>query len=246
MDRKLQFSSVEIVTHCYRYSRLLCYQLSSLLLHPPTIPTQITVFTSKCDTDTLKTAEHFIGLGLRVRIWTQKRIHLFRRSMGRNLAARDTEASVLWYTDCDHWFGPGCIDSLAPCVEKDRLFSPSSLFIHRDHQTGDSYIDKLSLGRPRLVDINPDDFVSRRVLKTIGGVQIVNRSTANKHGYLEKWKRGRYQRPSPDTVFQKCKSDSQYRKMLREHGATECPIDIPNLYRLRHSKAGREQVGLSL
>ena len=166
--------------------------------------------------------------------------------MGRNLSALATEASVLWYTDCDHWFGPGCIDSLAPCVEEDSLFSPSSLYIHRDHQTGDSYIHKLSLGRPRLVDIDRDDFVRKSVRRTIGGLQIVNGPTANKHGYLEKWKRGRYQRPSPDTGFQQCKSDSQYRKMLREHGATECPIDIPNLYRLRHSKAGREDVGVSL
>jgi len=246
MDCKLQFSSVEIATHCYRYSRLLCYQLSSLLLNPPAIPTQITVFTSQCDTDTRKTAEYFIDLGLNVHIWTQERVHLFRRSIGRNLAGRDTEASVLWYTDCDYWFGRGCIDSLATCVEQDRLFAPSSLRIHLDHQIGDSYIDKLSLGRPRLVDIDRNDFEDRHVGKAIGGVQIVNGRTANKHGYLESWRRGRYQKPSPDTGFQRCMMDSQYRKMLYQHGVTQCHIDIPNLYRLRHSKNGRDEVGLSL
>ena len=240
MDSKLQFSGVEIVTHCYRYSRLLCYQLSSLLLNPPAVPTQVTVFTSLCDENTLQAVDYFSNLGLNVRAWPLKRVELFRRSIGRNLAARATEASVVWFADCDYWFGNGSIDSLTQCDE-DFLYMPQQVWVNKTHSDGDRMIERLALGRARLVDIRHEDFMDRRVRRAIGGIQIVTGDTARTHGYLETWRKGRYMRLSPDNGFQRCAMDSQYRKMLLQQGIAPRSIEIPNVYRLRHSTDGRKQ-----
>jgi hypothetical protein len=245
MDSKLPVTSVEIVTHCYRYSRLLCYHLSSLLLSPPTVPTQVTVFTSPCDEYTLRAVDYFHTLGLSVRAWPLERAELFRRSIGRNMAARATEADLVWFADCDYWFGEGCLDSLTICTEE-HLYTPQRVVIHKQHELGDKCIHRLTLGCPRLVDISPEDFMSRRVRRAIGGIQIVTGDTARKHGYLETWRKGRYMKPSNDSGFQRCAMDSQYRKMLVQQGIATKHISIPNTFRLRHSAVGRVTPGVYL
>ena len=246
MDSKLQFSSVEIIVHCYQYSRLLCYQLSSLLLHPPTVPTQITVFTSDCDENTKKTVAYFQRLGLNARIWLLPRVRLFRRSIGRNLAARGTQASVAWFADCDYCFGEGAIDSLADCQKREYLYRPKHLMFQKSHDIGDGYVERLKPDRPRIVDVQPEDFSRARTAKAIGGIQIVAGDTARNFGYLEKWRRGRYQRDVPDTGFQRCVEDSQYRKMLFQQGIEQKTLRIPNVFRIRHTGVGREQPELHL
>ena len=38
---------------------------------------------------------------------------LFRRSIGRNKAAKNTKADWIWFTDCDIIFHENCLDTLA-------------------------------------------------------------------------------------------------------------------------------------
>ena len=249
MDSKLQFSSdasVEIIVHCWKYSRLLCYQLSSLLLHPPTVPTQITIFASDKDEPTKKTVEFFKDRGVDARIWLLRHERLFRRSIGRNLAARATEASVAWFADCDYCFGPGAIDSLAGCLAKEALYRPKNLFFQKNHALGDAYIDRLVPGEPEVVAVNDEDFLVESTRKSIGGIQIVSGEVARTLGYLETWRRGRYQADVLDVGFQRCVEDGQYRKHLKQHGIEKASLSIPNVYRIRHTGVGREQPDLIL
>ena len=51
---------LEIVSHCWRYSRLLTYQLSSLFLPPPTVAVCMTVFLTNDDDPTGKRMQEFL------------------------------------------------------------------------------------------------------------------------------------------------------------------------------------------
>ena len=51
---------LQIVSHCWNYSRLLTYQLSSLVLHPPRkLDVTMTVFYNEEDTRTCEVLEYF-------------------------------------------------------------------------------------------------------------------------------------------------------------------------------------------
>ena len=50
---------IEIVTHCWLYTRLLAYQLSSLLLHPPKVNVLVDVFCCPDDPKTVVYAEWY-------------------------------------------------------------------------------------------------------------------------------------------------------------------------------------------
>jgi hypothetical protein len=54
--------NVEIISHCWRYSRLLTYQLSSLVLYPPQqVRVTATVFLTEEDTPTVDVVNFFPG-----------------------------------------------------------------------------------------------------------------------------------------------------------------------------------------
>ena len=56
---------LEIVSHCWHYSRLLTYQLSSLVLHPPTeVAVTVTVFLAEEDEDTVFTLVFSVEIGI--------------------------------------------------------------------------------------------------------------------------------------------------------------------------------------
>jgi len=52
---------------------------------------------------------------------------LFRRGIGRNQAALNTNAHWVWFTDCDLMFRKGCLDALAEQLQgrRDALVYPS-------------------------------------------------------------------------------------------------------------------------
>ena len=50
---------LEIITHCYRYSRVLTYQLSSLVINPPPFEVMVTVVCNWNDKPTIKVLEYF-------------------------------------------------------------------------------------------------------------------------------------------------------------------------------------------
>jgi hypothetical protein len=158
---------------------------------------------------------------------------LGRRCIGRNMAALQTDADLVWFADVDQVYHRGCLDRLAAMDwpgEASMIF-PQWIEIHKDHATGDRYAE--AVVEPRLVDIDPDDFIPKKYHRAIGGVQIVGGDFARDHGYLDddpKW-----QKPRTDgKPFAGFRDDIEYRKFCQQLGVI-VPVDLPGMYRLRHS-----------
>ena len=85
-------------------------------------------------------------------------------------------------------------------------------------------------GAPRVVDIDPTEFVEKRYGRAIGGVQIVRGDFARKYGYLHDV--AKYQQPV-EHPFGDFRDDIAYRDFVRSFGRI-VGIDLPGMYRLRH------------
>jgi len=231
-------SNLEIVTHCWRYSRLLCYQLSSLFIAPPeSTHTIITVFFSADDDDTVQVLNWFQGQlvpdTIRLDFRPLDRPQLLRRSIGRNRAALSTIADVVWFTDCDYLFGMGCIDALCGQIDGTTvLYFPRTVLVNTTHELGDAYIRRFET--PAVLDVNERDFSPKTMRRAIGGIQIVPGDIARRYGYLPQSRKD--QTPELGERMTDFASDVRYRKSLGMPGTA---IDIPKVFRLRHSVAGR-------
>ncbi|MFP4540628.1 MAG: glycosyltransferase family A protein, partial [Opitutales bacterium] len=104
---------LEIVSHCWQYAHLQRYQLSSLVRFPPRdIEVTMTVYHSRQDEDTVRLLEEFGQRAVPGVSWNWRDLpppSLFRRAIGRNEAARRTEADWIWFTDCDLLFRENCL-----------------------------------------------------------------------------------------------------------------------------------------
>ena len=232
--------SIHIVTHCYaaelpQFATFLRYQLSSLVLHPPKIDYLIEVRYCPDDTATADVVNEFaVRLGLRIGLSPmQPPERLFRRAIGRNEAALSSHADLLWFTDCDYLFGPGCLDGLWAAwsgLEKfTSMLFPSQILTMKSHADGDQLVESCPAG---VVGVSADLFKVQNVHKAFGGLQIVPGSLARKHGYLNGSRR--YQRPLAKP-FSNFHDDVAYRKVCLKNGPI-LPVNVPNLYRLRHTK----------
>jgi len=230
---------LELVSHCWRYSRLLRYQLSSLFLFPPCrvlVDAVIFCTSRENDPETWATLDYFLSLtapeNVAIRPWMLPPERLFRRAIGRNLAAGATEADWVWFADCEMTFGEGALDKLAEQVRgrSEPLFYPCEIGIHRTHALGDAAIRHAD-DAAGLLDIAPEDFVPHRYHRAIGGVQIVSGHVARDVGYC---RNTRWQRPAER--WQGAREDVSFRKSL---GTPGVGIRVPNVFRLRHSVCGR-------
>lgn len=231
---------IDIVTHCYaveypHFADLLAYQVSSLFLCPPKCDAKLVAcfcLEDKKTVDVLNWASYWLPV-YRIPLSPQA---LGRRCIGRNRAAKETEADLVWFTDCDHTFQEGCLDRLAsldwPIAEgvPASMVFPKTIKIHQDYATGDQAAEKVG-GKPHLVSVDKSRFVDKHYNRAIGGVQIVRGDFARKHGYLDgdsKW-----QKPA-DKPFGDFKDDVAYRGFCKQHGHI-VGVDLPGVYRMRHS-----------
>ena len=228
---------IEIVSHCWNYTRLLVYQLSSLALYQPHTPTLLTVFATESDEDTVAAVRVFREAGVNTRLWLQPMSQVKKRSIGRNMAAKETKADVVWFADCDLFFGEGAMDALyvdEAWLGEDRLFTPSHILNHKSCEIGDEYI-----GRVKDLcsyDVQDIDFKRNRIKKASGAYQIVSGDVARKYGYAPHV--DRHQRPHYLATFKRNFSDVTYRRSLSKAGVTRGKIEIPNVYRIRHTISG--------
>ena len=231
--------TIEIVTHAYaeempHFASALVHQLSSILLHPSKC---CKVAVSLCST----LNDRRIDLVSRYFLTQQKELdlgiydmsadELGRRSIGRNRVAKDTDADIVWFADVDQVFRDGIFDRLAEMEwpADASMIYPRMIKIHKDHATGDKLL--CGMKEPKLVDIDPEDFIDKRYRKAIGGVQIVQGDFARQHGYLngdEKWQR------STDKPFGDFRDDVAYRSFCLQHGPI-VGVDLPGMFRLRHT-----------
>ncbi len=113
--------SLEIVSHCWRYGHFLTYQLSSLVNHRTNkFDITMTVFHVPDDEAVTRVLEYFGRMEVPGIIWNWQPLpkeKLFRRSIGRNLAAKDTQADWIWFTDADIIFHENCLDTLADLLQ---------------------------------------------------------------------------------------------------------------------------------
>jgi hypothetical protein len=222
---------IEIVTHCWRYHRQLTYQLSSLALYPPRVASiTMTVFYSTTDDDTVRVLDFFGSIELPRVQWSWRALppeHLFRRAIGRNLAAQATPAEWIWFADADYCFRGGCLDSLVGLAEThaDTLLYPQSVQISRDHETGERTLQRASM--PSVIDVMPTEFVPARLPRAIGGAQICAGAVARGVGYCGQFPKFQ----EPRATFDNFRDDVVFRKSLGTHGT---PIAIDGVYRIRH------------
>lgn len=228
---------LEIVSHCWRYHFLLAYQLSSLVNHPPSrLSVTMTVFHSPEDRPTVEMLEFFGAIAAEGVTWNWVPLdkqRLFRRSIGRNQAARASSADWIWFTDCDVVFHEGALDSLATILQgrRERLVFPrveSTTPLLND----DDPMLRASAGEPRVVEIDTSRFSPRPLEVAKGPMQITHGDVARAVGYCDALKI--YQRPA--NHWRKAWEDRAFRWLLRTQGT---PLDVPSVYRIRHAFKGR-------
>lgn len=236
---------VELVSHCYAaeipcFAHLLNCQLSSLFLCPPShCRVRITVCQTPDDGLTYYVAKEFAAKysesGLPVELVQRMygKRELFRRAIGRNQAALQTKSDVVWFIDCDYLIGSGCLDALvATSLPSSRVAFPREVMIHSSHAVGDAEIARVVPGKVFEPDLSL--FVPSHPKVAIGGIQIVPGDVARR-GYLDgtKWVVPRKdEKPFPDF-----RDDKAYRNAV---GGSE-PIDLPGVYRMRHSKTSYQE-----
>jgi hypothetical protein len=232
--------TLEIVTHCWRYSHLLAYQLSSLVLHPPTrLTARVTVFHSEEDHRTIELLDFFSRFEVPGVSWNWQRLErsrLMRRAIGRNQAALATTADWVWFTDCDVVFHEGCLDALADQLRGRR----SALVFPQEERCTSLLVESdpmLTLARQGhgLLEIDPSRFaVVYRRSRATGPLQIAHGDVARSHGYCDCL--NYYQ--APRDRWCKCHEDRAFRWLLGTQGEA---IEVPGVYRIRHSVKGRDR-----
>lgn len=228
---------LEIVSHCWQYSHLLIYQLSSLVKNPPErIDITMTVFYADEDPKTRELLDYFGNLDIPMVTWNWRKLpreQLFRRAIGRNLAARETTADWIWFTDCDLFFGKGCLDGLADALQSIRvplvfprveyctdLLAPEAAILARGHTSAQV------LAPPET------EFKPHERTRATGPLQITHGEAAREFGYCNNLPY--YQRPA--TRWCKAHEDRAFRWLLGSQGKA---LDIPGVHRIRHLNKGR-------
>jgi hypothetical protein len=237
---------LEIVSHCWRYGHLLTYQLSSLVQHRcEDLDLTMTVFHAPGDESVARVLEYFGGLALPGITWNWQalpREQLFRRSIGRNLAARATTADWIWFTDADILFHEGCLARLAGQLQgrDDALVYPATTLATALLPEDDPILARGRAG-PALLDIPLDALrpFGGEYTRAKGAYQIVHGDIARACGYCGTIPH--YQ--SPAQKWMKTYEDRAFRWLIDTQGV---PIEIPNVCQIRHLAKGRYKSGSSV
>ena len=232
--------SLEIVSHCWNYSHLMAYNLSSYVNYPPSdVDITVTVFYSLDDNKTVETLNFFKQFDIPGITWNWQPLptdQLLRRAIGRNKAALETQSNWVWYIDCDLIFHKGCLDSLAHELQgrKDALVFPNSESVTSLLEDENPILKNDS--HARLVDIDTSQFQLNPITRAVGAYQITHGDVARACGYCNNI--SLYQ--TAESHWRKTYEDRTYRWLLGTQGLA---INIPAIYRIRHISKGRYQKG---
>lgn len=235
--------TLEIVAHCWNYAHMLRFQLSSLVMHPPTAAdVRYTLYHSAEDSDTLALIERYAHRRVPNVTWQWRAVpteRLLRRAIGRNEAALTSTADRLWFTDCDVIFHAGALDAWAAVAQRDNapLLHPEREFVTAllpaEHPLLAGGRDWRDAGDgAELVDIDTALFEPRPLTRATGPHQIVHADVARTIGYCRDL--SLYQRPTDR--WRKTYEDSAFRRLLGSEGE---PAPIGPVYRIRHVEKGR-------
>ncbi len=228
--------SLEIVCHCWNYSRLLTYQLSSLVLFPPKdVGVTMTVFHNEEDERTVQVLDYFRAISADNVSWNWRQLEkplLFRRAIGRNMAALETKADWIFFTDCDQVFREGCIDSFTQLMSIEAPLVYPRYVNCTTHIGADNPILEKADEGPAILDIDPADFQPVLHTRAIGGVQVARGDVVRQTGYCKDIPR--FMKPA--RKFHRTREDVVFRRLLGTPGE---PVDMPNIFRIEHKQKGR-------
>jgi hypothetical protein len=205
-------------------------QLASLASYRPNCDVVVSVCYDPSDALVAGTLDAFAGR-VHMRHYRLPAAHLGRRSIGRNQAAITSLEDIVWFTDCDHCFGAGCLDWLHDNMPSGVILAyPKTLKVSDTLQSGDKLLAFVGLGTRITLDSDrfPATFSYNRA---IGGVQIVYGTFAREHGYLRSMPQ--WQRPT-DRPFADFGDDVRYRRFCSDFGKP-VTLEIPEVYRIRHT-----------
>jgi len=230
---------LEIVSHCWRYAHYLIYQLSSLVSHrTDRFDITMTVFYAAEDEAVTAALDYFGRMEVPGISWNWRplpREQLFRRAIGRNLAARSSEADWVWFTDADILFHEGCLDTLARLLQgrDDRLVHPR-IGLGTELLEDDDPILQEGRAGPAVLNIPLSRFrpYGGPRKKAKGPHQITHGDIARACGYCDSIRY--YQTPADR--WMKTYEDRAFRWLIGTHGT---PLDIPNVCQIRHVVKGR-------
>lgn len=239
-------ADITIAVHCWRYSRLLAYQFGGLFRWPPKCMVAVHVYCAEqasgeddATWECVRWHAHHSRLPETVEIYHRPLPvpRLKNRSIGRNLAAKACQSRLLYFSDCDYIFGPGYLDAVNEQVTDDMIVAYPRRLWKCEPWVGDDYVDRVEPGR--LAEIEVDDFKPESLRKAIGGVQIVPQRIARKYGYLPDHRRHQ----ADKAHWVKTSSDVVWRKHVC-HGEgvsqTGTDLNLPPVYRIRHTQHGRD------
>lgn len=232
--------SLEIVSHCWKYTHYLAFQLGSLLSNPPPANMQVTmtVFYSSEDKTTTELLKKVGAIAIPGIHWNWQELppaYLFRRTIGRNFAARSSTADWVWFTDCDETFQQGCLETLC---EKLPQSTEYLLFPQTEYRTAPLDDDELRVDlsakdwREQLAGL-PLDFHGTQMTRATGPLQITRGDIARQFGYCDAVSCYQY----PEDSWAKAHEDRVFRWLLGTNGT---PIDVPGVYRIQHTRKGRQ------
>jgi hypothetical protein len=236
--------TVEIVTHCYRYSTMLRFQLSSLVSF---ICSKVRIVATICftesDNSTVAVLDEFKGLTIPNLEWNWVPLpilHLCRRSIGRNIVALSTNADWVWFCDADYWFGAQCWMTFAHFNELEHPLIYPRYVRMPPLRWGDRCIETAQGLKGPLI-LPETEFRPVRMNRAIGGIQIVKGRICRERGYLRADRR--WQRRASAPIFQESFEDLAFRRDLGTSGKA---VDIPEVYRIRHSRKGWKDGSVTL
>ncbi len=231
--------SLEIVCHCWQYGHFLTYQLSSLVKHhSDKLDITMSVFYVDGDESVQRVLDFFQDIDVPGVAWNWRMLpkeQLFRRSIGRNLAAKSTTADWIWFTDCDILFHENCLDTLADELQgRDDVLTFPRIGLGTSLMEDDA--DVLNQGRdgPAIREIPLEDFYpyGGPRSKAKGPYQIMHGDVARACGYCEDI--GLYQKPSER--WRKTFEDRAFRWLIGSQGTA---LDVPGACQIRHVSKGR-------
>lgn len=227
---------IEIVSHCWHYDRLLACQLASLVENAPeSVRVTMTVFHAEEDEATRSLLARHLQTqvpNVKWRPWPLPPSQLFRRSIGRNLAARATTADWIWFTDCDVVFGAGALDALAGAVQ-----GRCSPLLYPAIEYATPVLDSAALAAGDFQKlwsaIDLDACTRRELSRATGPLQITRGEVARAVGYCASL--AAFQQPAD--AWCKAHEDRAFRWQLKTAGEA---VSIPRVFRIRHAHKGRD------
>lgn len=235
---------LQIVSHCWNYSHLSLFQLSSLVNYPPkNCELTYTLFHAEEDRGMRELISRFSDMQIPNITWDWQvlpKAELFRRAIGRHRASLASKADWIWFTDCDLIFHEGCLDSLVTAVSDKQtgMVFPAYEGITELLQPEHPMLNQ-NISNSGTIDIDPEIFQRNTISKAKGAFQIVHGDVARAAGYCGSVPL--YQKPSEQ--WRKTYEDTVFRRLIEYEGE---PVEIKNLYRIRHAEKGRYAKGSRL